>query len=56
MKKNAQQIELGWREQKPLDEPSEVALDPATADAVIALMARALIVVVRIAEEVADER
>jgi len=56
MKKTAQQIEFGWREHKPLDEPSEVALDPATADAVIALMARVLIVVVRIAGEVADER
>ena len=56
MKKSARQLELGWREQKPREEPSEVALDPATADAVIALMARALLVVVRIAEEVADER
>ena len=56
MKRNAKQMELGWREHQPLDEPSEVALDPATADAVIALMARALLVVVRIAEEVADER
>jgi hypothetical protein len=56
MKKKAKQMELGWREPKPLDELSEVALDPATADAVIALMARALIVVVRLAEEVADER
>jgi hypothetical protein len=56
MKKKARQMELGWLEQKPLDEPSEVALDPATIDAVIALMARALIVVVRIAGEVADER
>ena len=56
MKKKARQMELRWREQKPLDEPSEVVLDPATADAVVALMARALIMVVRITGEVADER
>ena len=50
------QTRFEWAEQSEAGEPTEVALDPETTDAVIVLMARVLIAVVRAAEEVANER
>ena len=56
MKEIVRQIDFEWPEQQSLDAQSEVTLDPATADAIIVLMARALIAVVSVVVEVADER
>ncbi len=51
-----EQMRLQWAEQSELGTSNQVELDPETSEAVIALMARALIVVVRAAQESADER
>ena len=54
-----QQIRFEWAEkieQVRRAEPIEVELAQETISALIALMARALISVVRVAEEAADER
>jgi hypothetical protein len=45
-----------WEEPTDHAAPCDVVLDPETTEAVIALMAGVLTVVVRAAEEVADER
>jgi hypothetical protein len=45
-----------WAEQGPRENPSEVVFDPETTEAVIALMARLLVTVLRATEEVDDER
>lgn len=50
------QMPFAWAERKHPDEPSEIALEPERAEALVVLMARALIAVVRAAEEDADER
>lgn len=53
-----EQVRFEWTEQttRGATAPSEVELDRETIEAVIDLMARALIAVVRAAEEAADER
>lgn len=56
MKRIVKQVGFEWPEQRPVDAPSEVALDPAITDAIIGWMARALIAVVSLAGEVANER
>ena len=50
------QLRLQWAEPTELGAWDEVDLEPETTEAVIALMARALIAVVRAAQENADER
>ena len=51
-----EQLRFEWAEPNESREPSKVELDPETTEAVIGLMARALIVVVRAAGEADDER
>lgn len=51
-----EQLPFEWADPTVVRETSEVSLDPATADAAVALMARALVVVVRAVEETDDER
>lgn len=50
------QIRFEWAEQVHRTEPTGIELAPETTEVVIALMARALIAVVRATEEAADER
>lgn len=50
------QIRFEWPEQVRRSEPSGIELGPETTEAVIALMARSLIAIVRATEESADER
>ena len=50
------QIPFEWIEEAGSGEQTTVAMEPETAQTVIALMARALIAVVRSIEEAADER
>ena len=50
------QIRFEWAEPRECRGPSDVALDHETIDAALALMARALIAVVRGAMENDDER
>ena len=51
-----QQMRFEWLEETEAGEPLEVELDVETTEAVIVLMAQALIAVVRAAEEAPDER
>jgi len=50
------QLRFEWAEPIQTAEPRTVDLDHETADAAVALMARALIAVVRTTQEAADER
>lgn len=50
------QIRFEWIEEAGSGQQSTVAVEPETAQSVIALMARALIAVVRSVEEAVDER
>jgi len=50
-----EQIPFKWADPIVVPDASEVSLDPATAEAAVALMARALIVVVRAVKETDDE-
>lgn len=50
------QYRFPWAAPGETHDPHEVVLDPETAAAAIALMARALIAVVRAVEEVDDKR
>ncbi len=50
------QMRFEWAEESPVDEPTDVALVPETTAAVITLMMRAVIAVVRAAPEAADDR
>jgi hypothetical protein len=52
-----EQRRFAWAERKKLDnQDSEIEIDPETTEAVIALMARLLIALVRAGEEAGDER
>lgn len=51
-----EQMRLEWEEPTGQGDPIEVVLDPETTEAIVALMARALIIVVCAAEEATDER
>jgi hypothetical protein len=51
-----EQLRLEWVGPTEAREPNEVVLDPETTKAAIALMASALVAVVRAAQEADDER
>jgi hypothetical protein len=51
-----EQTHFEWAEPIERSEPSEVVLEPETVEALIPMMARALIAVVRPAEEATDDR
>jgi hypothetical protein len=50
------QIRFEWGEEAPRGQPDEVVLDAETTRAALTLMARALVAVVRAAEDSDDER
>lgn len=52
------QIGFEWEElrEELVDSPNQVDLDPETSESVVALMAQAMVAVVRAIEEVDDER
>jgi hypothetical protein len=51
-----EQKHFEWAEQTERGESDKIALEPETMETVITLMARALIAVVRAAEEATDDR
>lgn len=53
--KQEQQLRIEWVGANVAGESNDVALEPETIDAVVVLMARALMIVVRAVEEDADE-
>jgi len=53
---DVKQYRFPWVVPGETRDPHEVVLDPETTEIVIAVMARALVAVVRAAEEVKDER
>jgi hypothetical protein len=55
-RKTVEQLRFEWVGPTEAREPNEVVLDPETTKAAIALMASALVAVVRAAEEPDDER